>query len=81
MRRGYRNKEETLAHCGGNSCYCVYCVHLGEKDVAAQFAAMPAADMLPILITSVAVTAAKVALLAGAVLLVKWLIGKFHTGK
>ena len=49
-----------------------------KKDVAAQFAAMPAADMLPMLINSVAVTAAKVALLAGAVLLVKWLVGKFQ---
>ncbi len=52
-----------------------------KKDVAAQFAAMPAADMLPILITSVAVTAVKVALLAGAVLLVKWLVGKFQARK
>ena len=52
-----------------------------KKDVAAQFAAMPAADMLPMLITSVAVSAAKVALLTGAVLLVKWLMGKFQARK
>ena len=78
---GYRNEEGTLAHCGGNSCHCVYCVHLGEKDVAAQFAAMPGEEMLPMLITSVAVTVAQVALLAGAVLLVKWLVGKFQARK
>ena len=52
-----------------------------KKDVAAQFAAMPGEDMLPMLITSVAVTVAKVALLAGAVLLVKWLVGKFQARK
>lgn len=52
-----------------------------KKDAAAQFAAMPGEDMLPMLITSVAVTAAKVALLAGAVLLVKWLVGKFQSRK
>ena len=52
-----------------------------KKDVSAQFAAMPGEDMLPMLITSVAVTVAKVALLAGAVLLVKWLVGKFQARK
>ena len=52
-----------------------------KKDVAAQFAAMPGEDMLPMLITSVAVTVAKVALLTGAVLLVKWLVGKFQARK
>ena len=52
-----------------------------KKDVAAQFAAMPGEDMLPMLITSGAVTVAKVALLAGAVLLVKWLVGKFQARK
>ena len=52
-----------------------------KKDVAAQFAAMPGEEMLPMLITSVAVTAAKVALLAGAVLLVKWLVSKLQARK
>ena len=52
-----------------------------KKDVAAQFAAMPGEDMLPMLITSVAVTVAKVALLAGAVLLVKWLVSKLQDRK
>lgn len=52
-----------------------------KKDVAAQFAAMPGEDMLPMLITSVAITVAKVAMLAGAVLLVKWLVGKLQTRK
>ena len=52
-----------------------------KKDVTAQFAAMPGEEMLPMLITSVAVTAAKVALLTGAVLLVKWLMGKFQARK
>ena len=52
-----------------------------KKDVAAQFAAMPGEDMLPMLITSVAITVAKVAMLAGAVLLVKWLVGKFQARK
>ena len=52
-----------------------------KKDVAAQFAAMPGEEMLPMLITSVAVTAAKVALLAGAVLLVKWLVSKLQDRK
>ena len=48
-----------------------------EKDIASVYAGMPAEQMLPLVLTTFAVTLAKVALLAGGVLLVKWIIGKF----
>ena len=61
---------------GGISiCWIIYM--WVEKDIASVYAGMPAEQMLPLVLTTVAVTLAKVALLAGGVLLVKWIIGKF----
>ena len=45
-----------------------------KKDIAAVYSALPKEEILPLIITSVAVSAFKVALIAGAVLLVKWII-------
>ena len=47
-----------------------------KKDVAAIYSQLSPEDALPLLVTTVAVTALKVAAMAGAVLLVKWIIRK-----
>lgn len=47
-----------------------------EKDVAAIYASIPPEDAVPMIATTLAVSAAKIALIAGVVYLGKWLIGK-----
>lgn len=49
-----------------------------KKDVAAIYSQLSPEDALPLVVTTVAVTALKVAAMAGAVLLVKWLIRKIR---
>lgn len=46
------------------------------KDVAGSFEGMSAAEALPVAAVSIAVTLVKVALMTGAVLLIKWPAGK-----
>ena len=48
-----------------------------EKDIASTYAALPKEQLLPVILTSAAVTLLKVAAMAGGILLVKWIIGKF----
>ncbi len=45
-----------------------------KKDVAAIYSQLSPEDALPLLVTTVAVTALKVAAMAGAIVLVKWII-------
>ena len=54
-------------------------VYMGtEKDIAATYAALPKEQLLPVILTSLAVTLLKVATMAGGILLVKWIIGKIR---
>ena len=46
------------------------------KDVAGQYADLPREDLLPLLVTNAAVTLLKVAAIAGAVWLVRWIAAK-----
>ena len=48
-----------------------------KKDIAEIYATMPKEQIVPMIATTVAVSILKVALIAGAVLLIKWLISKF----
>ena len=48
-----------------------------EKDIASTYAALPKEQLLPVILTSAAVTLLKAAAMAGGILLVKWIIGKF----
>ena len=48
-----------------------------EKDIASTYAALPKEQLLPVILTSAAVTVLKVGAMAGGILLVKWIIGKF----
>ena len=52
-----------------------------KKDIAATLAAVPAAAALPMIVTSLAVTLVKVALMAGGIMLIKWLFGKIGGGR
>ena len=51
-----------------------------RKDVTGIYASLPTEDALPLLITTVAVSLGKVALLAAAILLIKWILGKIGGG-
>ena len=55
-----------------------FIVHMWvEKDIASTYAALPKEQLLPVILTSAAVTLLKAAAMAGGILLVKWIIGKF----
>ena len=57
----------------------LYIIYLwSSKDIEA---AAGSENMLPIIVTSILVAAAKLALLAGAILLIKWLFKKFKKSK
>ncbi len=47
-----------------------------KKDIAKIYATMPAEQVLPLIITTIAVSLLKVAAIAGAILLIKWIVGK-----
>ena len=49
-----------------------------KNDIAGTLVGVPKEQVLPMLVTGVAVTLLKVALLAGIVLLLKWIAGKLH---
>lgn len=48
-----------------------------KKDIATIYSTMPKEQIVPLIATSVAVTLIKAVLLAAAVLLIKWIAGKF----
>ena len=48
------------------------------KDIASAYASLPREQLLPVILTSLAVTLLKVAAMAGGILLVKWIIGKIR---
>ena len=48
-----------------------------EKDIASTYAALPKEQLLPVILTSAAVTLLKVGAMAGVILLVKWIIRRF----
>ena len=48
------------------------------KNVAGQYADMAKEDLLPLIVTNAAVTLLKVAAIAAAVWLVRWLIAKWN---
>ena len=52
-----------------------------EKDIASTYTALPKEQLLPVILTSAAVTLLKAAAMAGGILLVNWIIGKFKNDK
>ena len=57
--------------------HCVDRFHVGEKDIVSIYSTMPKEQVLPLIATTLAVSLLKVAVLAGAILLIKWVIGKW----
>ena len=49
-----------------------------EKDIVAIYSSMPPEQALPMAVTTIVVSLLKVAILAGGILLVKWILGKFQ---
>ena len=47
-----------------------------KKDIAATYATIPAEQIAPMIVTTIAVSLIKVAAIAGGVLLIKWIVGK-----
>jgi len=47
-----------------------------KKDIVSIYTTMPKEQIVPLIVTTLAVSLLKVAVLAGAILLVKWLWGK-----
>ena len=47
-----------------------------KKDIAEIYATMPTEQIAPLIITTIAVSLLKVAVIAGAILLIKWIIYK-----
>ena len=47
-----------------------------KKDVAAIYATMPAEEIAPLVVTTIAVSLLKVLAIAGGILLIKWIVGK-----
>ena len=52
-----------------------------KKDVASIYQTAPKEQVLPLIITSVAVSLLKVLFIAGAVLLLKWILSKLSKRK
>ena len=57
-----------------SAVYIAYMWH--SKGAGEAWASMPADQMLPMAVTSIAVTALKVVLIAGSILLLKWILSK-----
>jgi hypothetical protein len=47
-----------------------------KKDIAEIYATMPAEQIAPLIITTIAVSFLKVAAIAGVILLIKWIVSK-----
>ena len=47
-----------------------------KKDIAAVFANTQGEDFLPLLVTTLAVSLLKIAIITAAILLIKWIVGK-----
>ena len=49
-----------------------------KKDVADIYATMPPEQLVPMIVTTILVSLAKVAAIAGGILLIKWILGKIQ---
>ena len=49
-----------------------------KKDMTEIYATMPPEQIAPLIVTTVAVSLLKVAVIAGTILLIKWIVGKIN---
>ena len=47
-----------------------------KKDISKIYATVPQEQIAPLVVTTIAVSLMKVAAIAGAILLIKWIVGK-----
>ena len=47
-----------------------------KKDIMTIYTTMPKEQVVPIIVTTIAVSLIKVAAIAGGILLIKWIVGK-----
>lgn len=47
-----------------------------KKDIAAIYATMSGEQIAPLIVTTIAVSLLKIAVFAGVILLIKWIVGK-----
>ena len=52
-----------------------------KKDIAEIYTNMPQEEIIPLVVTTVAVSLIKVAIIAVVVLLIKWIVGKIKNNK
>lgn len=52
-----------------------------KKDIVTIYSTMPKDQVFPMIVTTIAVTLAKVLLISVLILLVKWIVGKIKRGK
>ena len=52
-----------------------------KKDIVTIYSTMPKDHVFPMIVTTIAVTLAKVVLISALILLVRWIIGKIKNGK
>lgn len=50
-----------------------------KNDIASTFTTMPKEQAIPLVVTTVVVSAVKVAVIAGVILLIKWIIRKIKS--
>ena len=50
-----------------------------KNDIASTFTTMPKEQAIPLIVTTILVSVVKVAVIAGVLLLVKWVIGKIKS--
>ena len=48
-----------------------------EKDIMTIYTTMPKEQVVPLIATTIAVSLIKVVAIAGGILLIKWIVGKF----
>ena len=76
MKKGTKPDLWRIIAAAISGLYIIYLWSSNDIEAAAG-----SENMLPIIVTSILVAAAKLALLAGAILLIKWLFKKFKKSK
>ena len=75
----FKTKEEAVAYLMKETATIsiAYIIFMWvKKDIVDIYATMPKEEVLPLVVTTVAVTVFKVVIFAAVILLVKWFIGK-----
>ena len=61
--------------------FSVYCVFVGQEGYRRYIHLDASEQITPLIVTTIAVSLLKVAAIAGAILLIKWIVGKIKRNK